>query len=289
MLRSWAVPIGTSRSSLENLLEGRGLVKKSAALALLSGMGAKLSRASDLPSPAARRETLPTTVPALDRLLEGGLPRGGFVEISSRRSAGRFSIGLADARGRDVLGRGGRARRSRRPSRSPVGRGRGRRPRAPPLGAAGEAEGRGRERGDAAGDGIPARRRGPRSSAGARPVRAGRGVAAPRARGAEAERVAAPALAVSRQRHRRRRRRRGRRGASRVERRRPRAAAPRRPRVAPLAREGRARASGEGGGDGAEGGGDVCAGLRIYSLGLFFDRHRQNSCHPEGRRPEGSL
>ncbi len=81
--------------SLENLLEGRGLVRKSAALALLSGMGAKLSRASDLPSPAARRETLPTRVPALDRLLEGGLPRGGFVEISSRRSAGRFSIGLS--------------------------------------------------------------------------------------------------------------------------------------------------------------------------------------------------
>jgi RecA/RadA recombinase len=67
--------------SLENLLEGRGLVKKSAALSLLTGMGAKLSRASDLPSPAARRETLPTRVPALDRLLEGGLPRGGFVEI----------------------------------------------------------------------------------------------------------------------------------------------------------------------------------------------------------------
>jgi len=81
--------------SLENLLEGRGLVKKTAALALLSGMGAKLSRASDLPSPAARRETLPTRVPALDRLLEGGLPRGAFVEISSRRSAGRFSIGLS--------------------------------------------------------------------------------------------------------------------------------------------------------------------------------------------------
>jgi hypothetical protein len=89
---------GVDRSlalSLENLLQGEGLVKKSAALSLLSGMGAKLSRASDLPSPAARCETLPTRVPALDRLLEGGLPRGGFVEISSRRSAGRFSIGLS--------------------------------------------------------------------------------------------------------------------------------------------------------------------------------------------------
>jgi hypothetical protein len=81
--------------SLEDLLEGHGLVRKSAALALLSGMGAKLSRASDLPSPSARRETLPTRVPALDRLLDGGLPRGGCVELVARRSAGRFSIGLS--------------------------------------------------------------------------------------------------------------------------------------------------------------------------------------------------
>jgi len=81
--------------SLENLLEGRGLVPKSSALSLLSGLGAKLSRASDLPSPSARRETLPTRVPALDRLLEGGLPRGGFVEFVARRSAGRFSIGVS--------------------------------------------------------------------------------------------------------------------------------------------------------------------------------------------------
>ena len=34
-------------------------------------------------------------VPALDRLLCGGLPRGGFVELSGRRSCGRFSIGIA--------------------------------------------------------------------------------------------------------------------------------------------------------------------------------------------------
>ena len=81
--------------SLEALLEGRGLVKKSAALPLLSGIGAKLTRASDLPSPSSRREALPTRVPALDRLLEGGLPRGGCIEITSRRSAGRFSIGLS--------------------------------------------------------------------------------------------------------------------------------------------------------------------------------------------------
>ena len=90
--------MGAERSlalSLEALLDGKALVKKSAALSLLSGAGAKLTRASELPSPASRREHLPTRVPALDRLLEGGLPRGGFVELSARRSAGRFAIALS--------------------------------------------------------------------------------------------------------------------------------------------------------------------------------------------------
>ena len=81
--------------SLEELLEGRGLVRKAAALSLLLAPGAKLSRASDLPSPAARRDPIPTRVPALDRLLSGGLPRGGLVELSGRRSSGRFSIGIS--------------------------------------------------------------------------------------------------------------------------------------------------------------------------------------------------
>ena len=81
--------------ALEELLEGRGLAKKTAALALLTGLGAKLTRACDLPSPAAPRDPIPTMVPALDRLLCGGLPRGGFVELSGRRSCGRFSIGIA--------------------------------------------------------------------------------------------------------------------------------------------------------------------------------------------------
>ena len=81
--------------ALEELLEGRGLGKKASALELLTGLGAKLSRASDLPSPSAPRDPIPTMVPALDRLLCGGLPRGGFVELSGRRSCGRFSIGIA--------------------------------------------------------------------------------------------------------------------------------------------------------------------------------------------------
>jgi recA bacterial DNA recombination protein len=81
--------------ALAELLEGRSLGKKASALELLTGLGAKLSRASDLPSLAAPRDPIPTMVPALDRLLCGGLPRGGFVELSGRRSCGRFSIGIA--------------------------------------------------------------------------------------------------------------------------------------------------------------------------------------------------
>jgi recA bacterial DNA recombination protein len=81
--------------SLEALLEGKGLARKAAALDLLSGAGARLTRASDIPSPAARRDPMPTRVPALDRLLAGGLPRGGLVELSGRRSSGRFSIGIS--------------------------------------------------------------------------------------------------------------------------------------------------------------------------------------------------
>ena len=93
----FAFPVSTSAQALalEALLEGRGLAKKAAALGLLTGLGAKLSRASELPSPSAPRDPIPTMVPALDRLLCGGLPRGGFVELSGRRSCGRFSIGIA--------------------------------------------------------------------------------------------------------------------------------------------------------------------------------------------------
>jgi hypothetical protein len=89
------VPTSAQALALEELLEGRGLAKKTAALALLTGLGAKLSRASELASPSAPRDPIPTMVPALDRLLCGGLARGGFVELSGRRSCGRFSIGIA--------------------------------------------------------------------------------------------------------------------------------------------------------------------------------------------------
>ena len=78
-------------------LAGKGLTKKLAGASLLSGLGARLMRASELVSPSAPRDAIATTVPGLDRLLCGGLPRGGVVEISDkgRRSSGRFSIGLA--------------------------------------------------------------------------------------------------------------------------------------------------------------------------------------------------
>ncbi|HVR98487.1 MAG TPA: hypothetical protein VMW27_17870 [Thermoanaerobaculia bacterium] len=44
---------------------------------------------------AEREEKLPTAVPALDRLLEGGLPKGQLVELIGSRSSGRFSAALA--------------------------------------------------------------------------------------------------------------------------------------------------------------------------------------------------
>src|SRR5262245_24448932 len=82
-------------TALDAILEGRTALRKPAALELLSGLGAKLSRASELPSPSAPRERIPTQVPALDRLLAGGLPRGGLVELTGRRSSGRFSVGIS--------------------------------------------------------------------------------------------------------------------------------------------------------------------------------------------------
>lgn len=83
--------------ALEQFLAGQGFVRRSLGEGgLLSGAGAKLSRASDLPSLLDRRERLTTSAPALDRLLEGGLARGALVELSARaRSCGRFAAGLS--------------------------------------------------------------------------------------------------------------------------------------------------------------------------------------------------
>jgi len=79
--------------ALEQFLEGRGFVKKPAGL--LAGPGAKLLRASELPSPGQTRGSLATGLLVLDRLLAGGLPKGALVEVVGRRLSGRFSIALA--------------------------------------------------------------------------------------------------------------------------------------------------------------------------------------------------
>ncbi len=78
---------------LEQLLDGKALPKKPTDL--LAGLGARLLRASQLPSPGQARGSLATGLSALDGLLAGGLPKGTLVEIVGRRSSGRFAIGLA--------------------------------------------------------------------------------------------------------------------------------------------------------------------------------------------------
>ena len=69
---------------------------------------------------AAGEGAFPTAVPALDRLLDGGLPRGQLVELVGSRTSGRFSTAPRGAR------RGHQRRRSRGPGR-PRGRARSRR------------------------------------------------------------------------------------------------------------------------------------------------------------------
>ena len=78
--------------AIERLL-AEGIAKKNGG-ALLAGPGARLQRASELARPEAS-SAMPTAVPALDRLLPGGLPKGSLVEIAGRRSSGRYSLGLA--------------------------------------------------------------------------------------------------------------------------------------------------------------------------------------------------
>jgi hypothetical protein len=90
---------------LERLLEGVGVgVGVGAGTAsstpkskstLLTAPGARLRRARDLPSPGSPAEVLPTGLPALDRLLARGLPKGRMAELSGRRSSGRFSAALS--------------------------------------------------------------------------------------------------------------------------------------------------------------------------------------------------
>lgn len=66
---------------------------------LLPGtLGTRLRSAGEMVRTRREEETdapLPTAVPALDRLLAGGLPRGQLVELIGARSSGRFSAELA--------------------------------------------------------------------------------------------------------------------------------------------------------------------------------------------------
>jgi hypothetical protein len=89
--------VGSASGSLaiERLLAGAGLAAKPTGLALLSGPGAKLHFASSLPAREERAAPLPTGLDAIDRLLNGGLPRGRLTELVGRRSTGRFSVVLA--------------------------------------------------------------------------------------------------------------------------------------------------------------------------------------------------
>jgi hypothetical protein len=77
--------------ALEQFLAGRGFAKKPNGT-LLSGTGARLLRASDLPAAAASSKAMAIRSP-LDALL--GLVGPKLVEIVGRRSTGRFSIAVA--------------------------------------------------------------------------------------------------------------------------------------------------------------------------------------------------
>ena len=59
---------------------------------LLQDLGSRLRRGGLPPEP---RSCLPTGLPALDRLLGGGFPRGRLSEIAGPRSAGRTSLALS--------------------------------------------------------------------------------------------------------------------------------------------------------------------------------------------------
>jgi hypothetical protein len=72
--------------ALEHFLAGQGLLRKPGGSSLLSGAGAKLTRASALP---ARR------LSERSSLLELLAGKRGFVELAARRSSGRFSLALA--------------------------------------------------------------------------------------------------------------------------------------------------------------------------------------------------
>jgi len=93
--------MGASRLALNELLETGLLVRGKAGGALLKGMGARLTRASELAppmgagAPGARGVHGVPDGDVFERLLGGGLPKGRLVELVGRRSSGRHSLALA--------------------------------------------------------------------------------------------------------------------------------------------------------------------------------------------------
>ena len=92
--------MGASRLAFEELLGGGLLVRRKEGGALLTGLGARLTRASDLTPPSSAPRATPSAAAAeavsspFERLL-GGLPRGKLIELVGRRSSGRHSLALA--------------------------------------------------------------------------------------------------------------------------------------------------------------------------------------------------
>lgn len=93
--------MGASRMALNELLESgalRGGGGKLGASSLLAGLGARLTRASELPPP--ERPGASSASPASEGRdafghLFGGLPKGKLVELVGRRSSGRHSLALS--------------------------------------------------------------------------------------------------------------------------------------------------------------------------------------------------
>lgn len=69
-----------------------GAPPEAAVARLLRELGSRLSRGA---LPAEPRACLPTGLPAIDRLLGGGFPRGRLSEIAGPFSSGRTSVALA--------------------------------------------------------------------------------------------------------------------------------------------------------------------------------------------------
>jgi len=94
--------MSASRVAVDDLLENGLLasVRRKEGGALLTGLGARLTRASELarpsaaPTVSAARAVLDPSADVFERLL-GTLPKGKLVELVGRRSSGRHSLALA--------------------------------------------------------------------------------------------------------------------------------------------------------------------------------------------------